>query len=131
MKVTSKMSRSPIVLTTITALYLLNVAQTAVQWKLTSQLVGLLGEPLQEAFIFAVSGPRWTTLVNDLGTFLTSTLADVLLVRHFFSSYGFPFTVDIQIWRCYHIWDDSLRAILLPVVLLLAEVGTCNTPLSL
>lgn len=79
--VTSKMSRSPIVLSTITALYLLNVAQTAVQWRLTSQLVGLLGEPLQDAFIFAVSGPRWTTLVNDLGTFLTSTLADVLLVR--------------------------------------------------
>lgn len=32
----------------------------------------------------------------------------------------------LQIWRCYHIWDDSLRAILVPLILLLAEVGTCE-----
>lgn len=85
--VTSTLPRSTFVLGVIVGLCLLSLAQTAMQWQQITQLIGM---SVEAAFIFtAFNGPPWSTFVPNLGAFMTSSLADGLLVRYWSLTNGY------------------------------------------
>lgn len=75
------MPRSPVVLSAITALYLLNVGQAAAQWVWTDRFLVLYGQSSNTAYLYANTGPSWLYLVSNINAFLLATIADSLLVR--------------------------------------------------
>ena len=81
----SKLSRSFVVITAITALYLLNVEQTAIQWFWINGFFGMAGQPKDVVFTYADAGPIWSYLVTNINGSLLATIADSLLVRNNFS----------------------------------------------
>ncbi|KJA17402.1 hypothetical protein HYPSUDRAFT_1021632 [Hypholoma sublateritium FD-334 SS-4] len=103
----SKASRSPVVIAALTALYLLNAEQTAIQWSWTSEFLGMAGAPQHERSMYTNTRSSWDFLLTSVNAFLAAFVADALLI-----------------WRCYNVWNRSVRVILLPLALLLVETGT-------
>ncbi|KJA23653.1 hypothetical protein HYPSUDRAFT_201099 [Hypholoma sublateritium FD-334 SS-4] len=100
------MPRSPVVISAITALYLLNVVQVVSKWVWTDRFLVLSGQSSDAAYLFANTGPSWIYLITNINAFLLATIADSLLI-----------------WRCYYIWSRSVRIIMVPLALLLTEIG--------
>ncbi|KDR69420.1 hypothetical protein GALMADRAFT_919949 [Galerina marginata CBS 339.88] len=101
-----KGSRQRMVVVIITALYSNGVLQLGLQWwylKLAFVNNGTTRGDTLEAFFVA---PLWLEVISDLSQMVMLVLADVLLI-----------------WRCFFVWNRSIRVIVLPVVLLVAEVG--------
>lgn len=120
--VKSKMSRNPAVISAITALYLLNIVQAAAQWVWTDRFLILTGQSSQAAYIYASTGGSWFYLVSNINGSLLGTIADSLLVR-FLTLQLSSLWLYPQIWRCYNVWNSSLRVILVPLALLLIGIG--------
>ena len=79
--VTKKRTRNNVVLFAITAMFMITVAQTAVQWaEVKKDLVNSDASRFTSFFASALE-PGWQTLFNDFCGLFTSALADGLLVR--------------------------------------------------
>ena len=87
--VSRKISHSFVVIAAITALYLLNVEQTAIQWFWLNGFFGMAGQPKDVAYTYANAGPIWSYLVTNINGSLLATIADSLLVSISFSSSSF------------------------------------------
>lgn len=125
--VSSKASRSFVVISAITALYLLNLEQAAIQWFWINRFFGMAGQSESVVYTYANVGPIWSYLVTNINGSLLATVADSLLVR-IFTLWSFFYWLYLQIWRCYNLWNNSARVILVPSALLLIEIG--NTPVT-
>ncbi|KJA17370.1 hypothetical protein HYPSUDRAFT_206202 [Hypholoma sublateritium FD-334 SS-4] len=79
----SKASRSFVVMSAITALYLLNVEQAAIQWFWINGFFGMAGRTRSVAYDYTNVGPIWSYLVTNINGSLLATIADSLLVRIF------------------------------------------------
>jgi len=105
-------------------LYLLNIAQLAIQWQLLQSSFVDNGETRKTIFITTFFNPVWATLASQSCTAATNILADGLLVS---TTFTFPFKFGHLIlgkmWRCFYAWDRSLLAISLPFFFLVAETG--------
>ena len=78
---TKKRTRNNIVLCAITAMFMITVAQTAVQWaEVKKDLVNSDASRFTSFFASALE-PGWQTLFNNFCGLFTSALADGLLVR--------------------------------------------------
>lgn len=69
-----------VVICTITSLYLLNVAQLAIQWELLKLSFVNNDQTGESVFITTFLNPGWATLASEICTFVTNILADGLLV---------------------------------------------------
>ena len=116
--VTRKGSQATIVTATITMLYLLSIAQLAIAWQqLQSNFVDS-GETCETIFIY------WAELASAGFNAVTNILPDGLLVSTTFTiSFRFSHLKLGKIWRCFHMWNRSLRTISLPFFFLVAETG--------
>ena len=122
--VTRNASQATVVTATITMLYLLNMAQLAIQWQLLQSSFVDNGETRGEIFITTFFNPAWATLASQACTAATNILADGLLVS---ATFTIPFRFSHlklgKIWRCFYAWNRSLLAISLPFFFLVAETG--------
>ena len=122
--VTRKASQARIVTATITMLYILNMAQLAIQWQLLQSSFVDSGETRETIFLTTFFNPAWATLASQGCTAATNILADGLLVSTTFTiPFRFSFLKLGKMWRCFHVWDRSLLAISLPFFFLVAETG--------
>ena len=78
------MARSPVVISSITALYLVNVVQAVSEWVWFDTFFLLPGQSNYAAYLHANAGPHWIYLISNINAFLLSTIADSLLVRSSF-----------------------------------------------
>jgi len=105
-------------------LYLLNVAQLAIQWQLLQSSFVDSGETRQTIFITIFLNPAWAVLASQGCTAATNILADGLLVSTTFTvAFRFSHLKLGKMWRCFHVWGRSLLAISLPFFFLVAETG--------
>ena len=111
------------VLSAITIQYLLNVEQTIIEWIWINILFELIGESKAAAVAYATVGPSWSYLLTNINAFLLAVIADSLMVRILFFGIFLLLIKFLKIWRCYHVWNGSIRPILFPLLLLLAEIG--------
>ena len=130
--VTRKVSQARVLTATITMLYLLNMAQLAIEWQLLNSSFVDSGETRETIFIttfftitiFFTPATAWVLLASDGCMAATNILADGLLVS---TTFSIPFRSSLlklgKIWRCFHVWNRSLRAISLPFFFLVAETG--------
>ncbi|KJA23654.1 hypothetical protein HYPSUDRAFT_201100 [Hypholoma sublateritium FD-334 SS-4] len=96
----SKLARNLWVISAITALYLLNVEQLAVEWSWAHI------HSTDAATAFSTTGLNYINLISNINAFLLGLIADTLLI-----------------WRCYNVWNGSICIILMPSALLLLEMG--------
>ncbi|KJA17196.1 hypothetical protein HYPSUDRAFT_206367 [Hypholoma sublateritium FD-334 SS-4] len=94
------------VTTAISVLYLANVANTGLEWFFLRKVFITHGETRGTAFDVVDQA-------NTLESFLGATLSAIVFV----------ISDSLLIWRCYKVWGNSLRAIYLALVLLLAETA--------
>ena len=126
--VTRKASRARVVTATITMLYLLSISQLAIEWQMLQWNFVDSGETRETMFITTYStgcpAPAWVKLASNCCLAATNILADGLLVSTTFTiSFRFSHLKLRKIWRCFHIWDQSLPVISLPFFFLVAETG--------
>ena len=112
-----------------TCLYISNTVVVAFAWETVLKIVGLMGQPssLSTAYKFAALGPNFPLYIQGVFKFLPILIADVLMVGGSINIeiMSRPFCVYKKIWRCYKIWEDSLRIILTPLILVIVEIGKC------
>lgn len=75
-----KASRSHMVLAAFTMLYVINIVETAVQWRSLQAFLELDGEKTEVFFRFAIEGFGWQDVVGNVMNFMLSPIADGLLV---------------------------------------------------
>ena len=122
--VTRKGSQATVVTATITMLYLINMAQPAIQWQLLQSSFVDSGETQETIFITNYFNPPWAQLAMGSCTAATNILADGLLVSATFTILLMFSHLKLgKIWKCFHLWDQSLLAISLPSLFLVAETG--------
>ncbi|KDR69427.1 hypothetical protein GALMADRAFT_145472 [Galerina marginata CBS 339.88] len=90
----------------ITALYSNGMYQLGIRWWVLKLAIVNNGSTRGDTWEGFLDFPLWSELTSDLNQFLAVILADVLLI-----------------WRCFYVWNRSIRVIVLPVLLLVAEVG--------
>lgn len=80
--VVKKGSRHYIVISAITAMYIITLVQSSVQW--AEVKMDLVNDDASRAtsFVASVIEPSWQTLLNDFCGLFTSALADGLLVSY-------------------------------------------------
>ncbi|PPR00850.1 hypothetical protein CVT26_012485 [Gymnopilus dilepis] len=115
--IVGKASRSNLVFGSITILYVAYLVQVAIEWYSAKQAFINNGTTRESIFISFFLGPGWETYVTDICTFVVAIFADALLEKMGVERLQ-------QIWRCFNVWDRSLRAICLPSFFLLGEIGT-------
>ncbi|PPQ90956.1 hypothetical protein CVT25_015682, partial [Psilocybe cyanescens] len=98
--------RRRIVICIITTLYIAYLLQFIGQWYMLKITVVDQGITRGKLFIAVARSPGWGNLLNNITSFILSSLADILLI-----------------WRCFHVWDDSVRVILLPLMVLVVQIG--------
>ncbi|KDR69428.1 hypothetical protein GALMADRAFT_145473 [Galerina marginata CBS 339.88] len=101
-----KGSRQRMVVVIITALYSNGVLQLGIQWWYLKLAIVNNGTTRGDILAEFFNLPLWSEVTDELTQMLMVILADVLLI-----------------WRCFYVWNRSIRVIALPVLLLVAEVG--------
>ncbi|KAF8886624.1 hypothetical protein CPB84DRAFT_1964531 [Gymnopilus junonius] len=96
--------RQWIIIAVISISYILYVTQAAGQWFLLKDAVVDKGATRQSLFTAILTSPIWVSLLTSISSYVLAFLADSLLI-----------------WRCFNVWNRSLRVILLPSVTLFAE----------
>ncbi|PPQ85710.1 hypothetical protein CVT25_002478 [Psilocybe cyanescens] len=94
------------VVTTITILYLLCLAQLAIQWYALQWEFIVNGETRQDIYLSILENPEALVLASFVTSYSVIIVADGLLI-----------------WRCFHVWNRSLRVIAFPLFLFIAETG--------
>ncbi|PPQ85449.1 hypothetical protein CVT25_006286 [Psilocybe cyanescens] len=94
-----------IVLSAISTLHLLCLSQFILEWYSIDMNVVVNGDTRETIFVSTMEGgPPWAWVFSVFLTYSSIVVSDGLLI-----------------WRCYHIWGRSLRIILVPVALFVAE----------
>ncbi|PPQ75477.1 hypothetical protein CVT26_015960 [Gymnopilus dilepis] len=101
-----KSSQHGFVLPTISLLYLLYVAELSITWYQTQQAFVDNGDTRETVFTAAFFSTNWVTFVDDVIFFLMAGLADGLMI-----------------WRCFVVWNGSLRVVLLPLFFMFCEIA--------
>ncbi|KDR69424.1 hypothetical protein GALMADRAFT_145468 [Galerina marginata CBS 339.88] len=101
-----KGSQQRMVVVIITALYFNGVLQLGLQWWDLEWAIVNKGTTRENTFEGFFNLPLWSEVIAELSQLLMLILADILLI-----------------WRCFYMWNRSIRVIALPVLLLVAEVG--------
>ncbi|KDR71358.1 hypothetical protein GALMADRAFT_144042 [Galerina marginata CBS 339.88] len=101
-----KSSQRRMVIFSITLLYLLGVIMLGVQWYGLERAFLVDGETLESTFTALITVPGWSNLLGGICTLYMIVIADGLLV-----------------WRCFFVWNRSLRVSGLPFLLFLTEIG--------
>ena len=122
--VTGKSSRALIIPVAITLLYLPNVIGGYVQWKNANAVIGARGKSTTKDLIETLNTYLNNYILNEICEILPLIVSDGLLVST--SSITLNFTDNSQIWRCFKIWNSSLRVIALSLFLLLTETGNIS-----
>jgi len=103
---TGRAEQSRIVVTIMTMLYMLGIAQFGIQWYICSWNFTTNGDTRETVFVSLFNGPVWTRLVITITSFSMCILADGLLI-----------------WRCFHVWNRSRRVISFLLFLFISEIG--------
>ncbi|KDR81297.1 hypothetical protein GALMADRAFT_136314 [Galerina marginata CBS 339.88] len=101
-----KVSQGRIVVFAITLLYILNMGSFAFAWWFSVWSFVDNGQTREAAFSSMFNLPRGAHIASGILAFSELLVSDGLLV-----------------WRCFHVWNRSLRVILLPLLLVAAEFG--------
>ena len=121
---TRKGSQARVVIATITMLYLLSMAQLAIEWHLLQWSLVDNGETRQSIYLTTFLSPTWAEFTSGGLIGVINILADGLLVSTTFTiPFRFRYLRLGKIWRCFHVWNRSLRAISLPFFFFVAEIG--------
>jgi len=104
---TRKINRCRIVISTITALYLLGIFQLALQWYLTYWEFIKYGATRDSVYASYFEIPAWSEFMLFFCPLSSLALADGLLL-----------------WRCFHVWNGSIRVMALPSFLIFLEIGS-------
>ena len=122
--VTRKTAQTRVVTATITALYLLNMAQLALAWQLSQSIYVDNGETRETIFDATFFPAPWAGYGSQILSATSNILADGLLVS---TTFTMPLTFSHlkleKIWRCYYACGRSLFAISLPFFFLITETG--------
>ncbi|KDR80140.1 hypothetical protein GALMADRAFT_1181105 [Galerina marginata CBS 339.88] len=102
------------IITSITLLYLFALCQTGIQWYNLDFMFVEKGGTRESILASISTTPPWIILLSYTCTSFTLVLADGILV-----------------WRCFFVWNRSLRVILLPLVFLFAEIVLSITTMIL
>jgi len=95
-----------IVVTTMTVLYVLSISQFGIQWYVCCWNFTGNGDTRETVFVSLFNGPVWTRLAINITSFSMCILADGLLI-----------------WRCFYVWNRSIRVILFLLFLFISEIG--------
>ncbi|PPQ83689.1 hypothetical protein CVT25_006146 [Psilocybe cyanescens] len=108
-----------IVLAAISTLYLLALSNPVLQWYLLNLQIVLNGGTRESIFIVTLEGgPRGLLALNAFLFYSSFIVSDGLLYHRPLCCSDRP-----KLWRCYHVWGQSLRVILFPTILVFAEFG--------
>ncbi|KAF8886623.1 hypothetical protein CPB84DRAFT_1850084 [Gymnopilus junonius] len=80
------------------------MVQEAGQWFLLRDAVVNQGATRKSIYVAIFTSPIWVSLLTSISIYSLAFLADTLLI-----------------WRCFNVWNRSLRVILFPLVTLFAE----------
>ncbi|KDR81224.1 hypothetical protein GALMADRAFT_136254 [Galerina marginata CBS 339.88] len=102
----SRLSQRRIVVVAISLLYLLALVNLGLQWWLMQWSFVDNGQTRNTVFFTVYNLPPGVHITSSIQGFLTIILADGLLV-----------------WRCFNVWNRSVRMITLPLVLVVTETA--------
>ncbi|KAF8186757.1 hypothetical protein BJ912DRAFT_451579 [Pholiota molesta] len=103
---TRRSSKSALVSAAITILYLSVMVGVACQWYMTKWQFVDNGDTRDSVFLSLYTIPRWSGLVTDISFYISIVIADGLLI-----------------WRCFFVWNRSLRIISVSLLLIIAEIA--------
>ncbi|PPQ97828.1 hypothetical protein CVT26_012929 [Gymnopilus dilepis] len=113
---TKKSSKNKVILWAISLSYWAYSALTIISWYLDQWAVVNHSETRDALFVALILESSWHIFTVDILSFILAAVADGILI-----------------WRCYHVWGHSFRAILIPgflffceIVLDLVEVGVAG-----
>ncbi|KAF8894196.1 hypothetical protein CPB84DRAFT_1304620 [Gymnopilus junonius] len=104
--VTKQSNKSWIVIGSMSLSYLAFVIANSVQWYLTKLAFVDNGTSREAIFDTIFFGTYWGFFLNNVCMFVIFVLADSLLI-----------------WRCYNVWNRSIRSVIFPSLLLFFEIG--------
>jgi len=104
---TSKINHCRIVISTITALYLLGIFELGVRWYVINWQFIKYGDTRDGVYASYSEIPAWSSFMIAFCPSVSIVLADGLLL-----------------WRCFHVWNGSIRVMVLPSFLLFLEIGS-------
>jgi len=104
--VTRKTNQRRTILSTITALYLLGTFQFGLEWYMMDREFVKYGDTRDTVYHAYLNMPAWVAFMLDFCPLFSIVLADGLLM-----------------WRCFHVWNRSIRVMALPSLLMFAEIG--------
>ncbi|KAH9478964.1 hypothetical protein JR316_0009427 [Psilocybe cubensis] len=94
-----------VVLPTITILYLFALVYFILVWYILNWTYVLHGDTKASIFVASYAPPGWFNIADELLQGLPIVIADALLI-----------------WRCYHVWGKSWKAISFPSFFLVSEL---------
>ncbi|KAF8162114.1 hypothetical protein BJ912DRAFT_1006660, partial [Pholiota molesta] len=92
--------------TTVSMLYLCNLVGFGVQWYNTKWEFINNGDTRDSVFESLYIVPNWFFVAEDTPAYIAFVLADGLLI-----------------WRCFFVWNRSIRVILVPLILVITEAA--------
>ncbi|PPQ81325.1 hypothetical protein CVT25_015081 [Psilocybe cyanescens] len=104
---TRKRSPGKVVISSISLLYALGIIEYSFEWTFMEWFFLENGDTRVSIFKALLVLPRWLHVMNNIFAFIMLTLADGLLI-----------------WRCFHVWNRSIRVIFLPLFLFFGEIGS-------
>ncbi len=90
-------------------------------------MIGTGGESTKKDFIAELNTFSNIPVLNEICQIVPIIVSDGLLVRN--SSITLTCADNLQIWRCFKVWNSSVRVVALSLFFLLTEIG--NIPLHL
>ncbi|PPQ64880.1 hypothetical protein CVT26_002598 [Gymnopilus dilepis] len=111
--------RGAVIVAFISISYICSLAEILCQWALGLCAINVTGMTQNTITATLSRVPLWYGLVQIVCYFIIAFVADVLLVSmaasiRIMNTQKLP---ALQIWRCYHVWGRSIRAVLLPLML--------------
>ncbi|KAF8186724.1 hypothetical protein BJ912DRAFT_451279 [Pholiota molesta] len=103
---TRTLSKSALVSATITILYLDVMVGAGCQWYMTKWQFVDNGDTRDSVFLTLYMAPEWSGLVAGISFGISYVIADALLI-----------------WRCFFVWNRSLRIISVSLFLIIAETA--------
>jgi len=103
---TKRATQRRIVVTAMTMLYMLGISQFGIQWYVCWWNFAGNGDTRETVFVSLFNGPVWTRLGINITSFAMCILADGLLI-----------------WRCFYVWNRSIRVISFLLFLFISEIG--------
>ncbi len=120
--------RSIFLCTTIIALYILLTIPFGIDWALLYCAFIEHGYNYYTILVALVSSGSLVTrcnLVISITGSVSTLLVDITIVGHLIDSCRYAKPHNLQIWRCWVLWDRQWRVILVSIVCATAGTGKC------